>query len=73
MAKGSACLGTLAVVLAGMVLAFSADGASAGEARLPSGVKSRVRRINSMLDQVEKALKADRLTTAKRKIKDARP
>ena len=40
-------------------------------ADLPSSVASRVKRINTMLDAVDTALEADRLTTAQRKIMDA--
>ena len=40
-------------------------------ADLPSSVASRVKRINTMLEAVDTALEADRLTTAQRKIKDA--
>ena len=38
---------------------------------LPSGVRSRVKQINTRLDQALKALEAKRLTTAQRKLKDA--
>lgn len=39
---------------------------------LPSAVVSAIKRINAALDQVDKALEADRLTTAQRKIEEAR-
>jgi len=59
-------------VWAMVLVACAAGVARAAEEKLPSAVKSRVTRINSMLDQANKALEADRLTTAQRKIKDAR-
>ena len=59
-------------VWAMMLVVCAAGVARAAEDKLPSGVQSSVKRINSKLDQADKALEADRLTTAQRKITDAR-
>ena len=49
------------------VIAMLATGAWAA---LPGGVGGRVRNINAALEQAEKALEADHLATAQRKLKD---
>jgi len=44
--------------------------AALAEAALPSAVTSRIRSINSGLDQIDKALDSNRLDTAQRKLKE---
>jgi len=56
------CVG---LVLTMAVVALAADAA------LPSSVASRVKKINAALDQVDKALELDRMTTAERKLTEA--
>ncbi len=46
--------------------------AASAEDPLPSSVSSSIKRINSMLDQAVKGLEADRMTTAERKLADAK-
>ena len=58
----------LIALLAAVIVPPVADAAD----KLPSAVRSRIKRINQRLDQAVKAIEADRLTTAKRKLKDAR-
>lgn len=43
----------------------------AARAELPSTVSSRVKKVNAALDQVDKQLEADHLTTAQRKLTEA--
>jgi hypothetical protein len=56
------------IALAALATAPSMAPAQQG---LPSSVKSRVKRINTRLDQAVQALDLDRLTTAQRKLKEA--
>lgn len=65
-------LGSVRCVIIGAILILTgAVSVRTAVAELPHSVASTVKRINTTLDAAEKALDADHLTTAQRKIKDA--
>lgn len=63
--------GVVSLLLTGLLVLSFADVATAAEEELPGSIKSYVQRINNMLDQADKAMEADHLTTAERKVKEA--
>jgi hypothetical protein len=63
--------GLIRCLLVGLMLLMVAGELRAADEALPSSVKSYVKRISGMLDQADKSLQADRLTSAQRKIKEA--
>jgi hypothetical protein len=68
----AACLsGFSRFVLAVLVLTWGMSEARAQDSKLPGTVLSRVKKIRASLDQAVKALEADRLPTAQRKLKEA--
>ena len=59
------------LVLIALLFAVTVQVAAGAEQGLPSGVSSRITKINTRLDQTLAALDADRLTTAQRMLEEA--
>lgn len=67
MSKSKTSLGLWMTVVVGVMVMV----VNAAEAALPGTVSSRVKTINTTLDQAEKSLEGNRLSTAERKVADA--